>query len=129
MASEILQLAILTPPGRGAVATIGVRGPQATELVGRRFQPAAGAPLTSFPAGRVVFGRFRTLAATEELVVGLIGPQEVEVHCHGGLAAAQAVAAALVAEGCEQIDWQTWTRAFPLLPPALPLPSRERGWG
>jgi tRNA modification GTPase len=108
-------LAVLTPPGRGAVATIGVRGPRAIEIVGRRFSPAAGRLLEQFSIGRAVFGRFASGAeATEELVVGLVGPQEVEVHCHGGLAAAEAVAGALTAEGAERIDWQVWARLVEL---------------
>src|SRR5436190_11379788 len=102
-------VALLTPTGRGAVATIGVRGPEAVELVGRCFAPAAGRPLESFATGRIVFGRLALgESAAEELVVGLLGPDEVEVHCHGGVAAAQAVTAALVAAGAERIAWQQW---------------------
>jgi tRNA modification GTPase len=102
-------VAILTPLGRGAVASIGVRGPRAMEIVDRRFVSAAGGPLDAYPAGRVVFGRFRGITgAEEELVVGLVAPHEVEVHCHGGLAAAEAVASALVAEGGVRIDAADW---------------------
>ena len=103
------QLAVLTAAGRGAVATIGVRGPRTKESVGRRFAPAAGKPLSQFAAGRVVFGRFRVgEMSAEEAVVGVVSGDEVEIHCHGGLAAVEAVAAALVAEGAERIDWQSW---------------------
>jgi tRNA modification GTPase len=102
-------LAVITPAGRGAVATIGVRGPRAIEFVGRRFAPATGKPLAAFEIGRVVFGRFQVAAASaEEAVVGIVGPGEVEFHCHGGLAAVEAVAAALVTEGAERIDWRQW---------------------
>src|SRR5689334_13255749 len=79
--SDSPHAAVLTPAGRGAIATIGVRGEGAMEIVGRRFAPAAGKPLTSFGAGRVLFGRFRTAAdVAEELIVGLVGPGEVEIH-------------------------------------------------
>ncbi len=102
-------LAVLTPPGRGAVATIGVRGPQAWEIVAQRFTPAAGQPLAAYAVGRVLFGRFQLAGgATEELVVGLIAAGEVEVHSHGGLAAVEAVAEALVAEGATRIEWPAW---------------------
>jgi tRNA modification GTPase len=105
------RFAVLTPPGRGAVASIGVRGPLAWEIVARRFAPAAGKPLAAYPVGRVLFGRFRLAGgATEELVVGLVAAEEVEVHCHGGLAAVEAVAAALTAEGAERIEWPAWAR-------------------
>ncbi|MEX2174785.1 MAG: GTPase [Pirellulaceae bacterium] len=102
-------VALLTPVGRGAVATIGVRGPRAVEIVGLRFAPAAGKPLTSFPAGRIVFGKFLgSGGAAEELVVGLVAADEVEVHCHGGVAAAEMIRAALVEEGAERIDSSAW---------------------
>ncbi|MCI0358079.1 MAG: 50S ribosome-binding GTPase [Planctomycetaceae bacterium] len=108
--SDATTVAILTPPGRGAVATIGLRGPRAIEIVGRRFISAAGSPLDAFPLGRVVFGRFRGPGgAEEELVVGLIAADDVEVHCHGGIAAAEAVAAALAEEGATHIDFPAWT--------------------
>jgi len=81
------------------------------EVVGRRFAPAAGKPLESCGVGRVVFGRFRTAATVpEELVVGLVAENEVEIHCHGGPAAVEAICEALVAEDCELIDAETWAR-------------------
>src|SRR5437870_4691102 len=86
----------LTPPGRGAVASILVAGPDAIELVSRHFSPASGKSLNELAVGRVVFGSFRSLAdAAEEVVVGLHGRDHVEIHCHGGALAAAAVMKAL----------------------------------
>src|SRR5947208_169880 len=97
---------LLTPPGRGAIATIAIRGNGSIPLVARLFHPASGKPLTDFPIGRTVFGRFKIplplgeggersepgegFQISENLVIGLIAPNEVEIHCHGGKAAAQA---------------------------------------
>jgi tRNA modification GTPase len=109
MTDGTLVCAVLTPPARGAVATIGVRGSGAINAVGRRFRPASGQPLESFSGGRVVFGRFRMAGgAEEELVIGLLGPERIEVHCHGGIAAATAVASALASEGCCTITAAEW---------------------
>jgi tRNA modification GTPase len=116
--SEPTIFAVVTPPGRGAVATVAVRGLRAIEIVGRRFEAAAGRPLANFPPGRVVIGSFRDpRGAAEELVVGLIGPGEVEIHCHGGLAAVEAVAAALAAEGAQRLTPEAW--AWPAAGDAL----------
>lgn len=107
--SEPTIFAVVTPPGRGAVATVAVRGPRAIEIVGRRFAAAAGQPLASFPPGRIVFGSFQgPSGAAEELVIGQIGPEELEIHCHGGLAAVEAVAGALAAEGAQQLTPEAW---------------------
>jgi len=102
--------AVLTPVGRGAVATVGVRGPGAIEMVGRRFTAASGKPLASL-LGRAVLGTFVGGQATEELVVGVVGPTELEVHCHGGTAAVEAVVAAFAAEGCPRMSAAAWAMA------------------
>ena len=99
--------ALLTPPGRGAIATIGVRGTGAVAAVASCFRPASGQPLGSYPQGRVVFGRFQSPGgACEELVVGILSAEEVEVHCHGGMAAAEATLAALASAGCRVESWR-----------------------
>jgi tRNA modification GTPase len=103
--------AVFTPAGRGAIATVAVRGAGAIAAVSRCFQPAANRPLASFAIGRAVFGRFRTSAvATEELVVGLIAADEVEIHCHGGRAAVAAVCERLIAEGCRLVSANEWVQ-------------------
>ena len=97
----------LTPPGRGAVASILVAGNGALELVSRHFSPASGKSLSELPVGRVVFGSFRSLTdTTEEVVVGLHGKDHVEIHCHGGALAAAAVMKVLAKEGAVIVSWQ-----------------------
>jgi len=101
------QVAILTPPGRGAVATISVTGPQATARVASLFRAAAGRPFGDFPCGRIGFGHWAASgAAGEEIVVCRRAADEVEIHCHGGRRAARTVVDSLVAGGAEEISWQ-----------------------
>jgi len=101
------EVAILTPPGRGAVATISVAGPQATAQVASLFRPAAGRPLSDFPCGRIVYGRWAVSAAAgEEVVVCRRAADEVEIHCHGGRLAARTIVDSLVASGAREMSWQ-----------------------
>src|SRR4051794_9687275 len=103
--------AALTPAGRGAIATVAVRGAGAIAAVSRCFQAAANRPLASFEIGRAVFGRFQASApVAEELVVGVIAPDELEIHCHGGSAAVAAICEALAAEGCQLRSAAAWAR-------------------
>jgi tRNA modification GTPase len=44
----------------------------------------------------------------EEVVVGLWGPEEIEVHCHGGVAAVGAIVATFIERGAQEITWQEW---------------------
>lgn len=105
----MLQLAILTPAGRGAVATVAVRGPRALAIVQPHFAAASQRHLAEVPAGRIQFGRFRSTSGShEEIVAVVIGPEEIELHCHGGPAAADAIVQTLVAGGAIRIPWQQW---------------------
>ena len=104
-----LEIVRLTPAGRGAVATLLVEGPGATDAVGRRFHAAAGRSLSSYSPGRLVFGHFDFGAPSrEEVVVRVRTRQSLELHCHGGQAAVAALEAALVAEGGRTVAWQDW---------------------
>jgi tRNA modification GTPase len=129
-AEERVHFAVLTPIGRGAIATVAVRGGHAANLVSRRFTSASGKALAEFPAGRVVFGRFRTAAdCAEELVVGLAAPERVEIHCHGGPAAVAAICEALTAEGGIQVEPAEWLQheiTNPLAAEALLALSQAR---
>ncbi len=101
---------ILTPPGRGAIATILVAGPAAIDTVSRLFHPASGKRLAQQPVDRIVFGRWGSTAG-EELVVARRGDERIEIHCHGGEAAPAAIVASLIAEGCVSMPWREWLRA------------------
>jgi len=107
----------LTPPGRGAIATVVVAGAGAVDMVDRVFNAAAGRPLTAFPADRIVFGQWGSAANTaeaqpsaEELVTHVDTSGSVYVHCHGGDAAVQAVLDSMVQAGATQIAWQHWLK-------------------
>jgi tRNA modification GTPase len=102
-----LMAAVLTPRGRGAVASIRVRGTRAllsragTEL----FRAANQKALTEQPVGRIVFGRWGNEPG-EEVVLCRRGDATLEVHCQGGDAAIQRILADLVRSGCQIVSWQ-----------------------
>ena len=109
MGHSSLVTAILTPPGRGAIATVAVCGAGAIAAADRSFLAASGVPLSKAPANRIVFGRFRSTTGGEEEVVAVVtGIDRLELHCHGGPAAAEAIAAALGAAGAVRITWQSY---------------------
>jgi tRNA modification GTPase len=99
----------LTPPGRAAVAVVLVAGPEALRVVGQSFMPASGRPIDDLPFGQIVLGRWGEPDG-EELIVCPRGEDQIEVHCHGGSAAIEAIIDRLVAIGCQRISWQEWVR-------------------
>lgn len=113
----MITAAILTPPGRGAVASIAVWGESATATLDELFSPVAGGRLVDASPGRIRFGQWHGLqshGSAEDVVVCRQAANEIEIHCHGGQAAAQAIMAALIERGCRQAPWSAWlTRHAP----------------
>jgi tRNA modification GTPase len=103
-----LHVVQLTPPGRGAIATILVEGPGAVDLIETMERTRFGRPLSDFPDDRLVVGRFAEENG-EEIVIRRRGPKTVELHCHGGYAAAAMIEETLRQKGCRVIAWQEWT--------------------
>jgi tRNA modification GTPase len=99
----------LTPPGRGAVATLRVEGPGAVDAVQSQFRPRGGRILAAYPVDRIVVGRFGGERG-EEVVVRRCGDDAVEIHCHGGLAAAAMIEQSLVSVGCRRVAWRDFVR-------------------
>jgi len=104
--SRVVQL---TPPGRGAIASLLVEGPDAVDLVESGFVAAGGRPLGSYPLGQIVFGRFAVESHPgEEVVVCRRSEHSIELHCHGGQAAVGRVREMLVRRGGRVVSWQDW---------------------
>lgn len=97
----------LTPPGRAAVAVVVVAGPDALRSVGNCFVARSGRPVGDIPLGRIVLGHWGGTDG-EELVLYRRDENQIEVHCHGGTAAVEAIVNRLVKEGCRRITWQQW---------------------
>lgn len=101
---------LLTPPGRSALAVVGVRGPAALPAIAASFAPRGRRPLADRPNRAVIFGRWGGEGG-EELVVVRRADDDLEVHCHGGSAAAAAILRDLVQAGCRQVTRETWEMA------------------
>jgi tRNA modification GTPase len=102
-----LRVVRLTPPGRGAVASLLVEGTDAASLVEGLLRTSAGRTLRSYPAGRLVFAHVGP-GDGEEVVVRLRCESEVELHCHGGTAAVAMVEGLLIERGCQSVTWRQW---------------------
>ncbi len=102
-----LRVVRLTPPGRGAVATVLVEGPGAADLVESLVHTKSGRAWADFPDDRLVVGHFAEKNG-EEIVVRRRSPRAVEMHCHGGYAAAAMIEETLRHKGCQTVYWRQW---------------------
>jgi tRNA modification GTPase len=95
-----LTAALLTPDGRGAIATVRMRGDgnAIADQLHSCFSAANGGPLDEREIGRVVFGRWGR-DVPEDVVVCRIDERTVEIHCHGGSAASRRILGDLQSAG------------------------------
>ena len=102
----VCQVRLLTPPGRSAVATIEVVGQQAAGRVSAFFHRAGGSDIATAPLREIAYGTWRdvgssgpldSLPSGEGIVVARMESHRLEIHCHGGSAAAQRIIGDLIA--------------------------------
>lgn len=93
-------IAQLTPPGVGAIAVLGLRGPGAQALVEAFFKPAGAARES------VQLGRFGDELTDDVVVVRLA--THFELHCHGGRAVVAWLVNLLKEAGAVEIPWSDW---------------------
>jgi tRNA modification GTPase len=118
MEARLLTAAVWTPSGRGAIATIRVRGELAriADRIAARLQLASGRALPDVPLQQIVIGRWGMTEGSGPSAVGPEGTSEdivvcrtqsevCEIHCHGGDAAVRRILADLQELGCEVVDW------------------------
>lgn len=108
---------LLTPPGRSAVAVVGVAGPGAVSVVDRLFASRGGRPLAGRGDGEIAYGTWQP--SGEDVVVVRCAADRVEVHGHGGAAAPAAVLAGLEAAGAVRGGWEDWLEGPPCRREAL----------
>ena len=84
--------ALWTPAGRGAIATIRVSVEWSAwqPLDALPFRAADHRLLSVQPGGRIVFGRWGA-GLEEDVVVCAVDRHSLEIHCHGGQAAARRI--------------------------------------
>lgn len=97
----------LTPPGRGAIATLRVSGPGAVERIQPWVRTRSGRKLRNLPTDRPIVVRFGPEPA-EEVILRCFSPSMVEIHCHGGRAAVARIQSLLCQSGCTPVDWKRW---------------------
>jgi len=125
VAALAARAALLTPPGRGGLSVVGIGGPEATALVARLFAPRGRTPLAERPTPAIVFGTWRATVdgPGEDVVVVRRADDALEVHCHGGLAAAESVLGSLEQLGGLRQPWADWLRAGGM--PEIELEAHE----
>jgi tRNA modification GTPase len=97
---------VLSPPGRGAIASVLVVGIRGSALVSQCFHRPNGLSSEHAPLNRILVGRWGDAGNGEEVVVCRRALDRVEIHCHGGRAAVEALVSSLERHGGRRVDWR-----------------------
>lgn len=97
---------LLTPVGRGAVAVVAAAGEAAFAAIDASFVAANGRAIRKQRVDRIVFGHWSSGAHREEVIVLRGADDSVEIHCHGGVAAAERIVTSLAEAGCSVESWR-----------------------
>src|SRR5436853_3671573 len=103
----------LTPPGKSAIACLGIAGPRAWDAVRAHFRRRNDALLPEIPTTRqTLFGRFGDLTVGSDEVIIFIRQMEptpiVEIHCHGGPEVIKLIEGILAKHGVETALLDRW---------------------
>jgi tRNA modification GTPase len=113
-ANRIVQL---TPPGRGAVATLLIEGPGTVRAAEELLYFKSGKKWATQPAERPIFAHFggengEEVVVRRRSVDDRFGcpnrAESLELHCHGGFAAIRAIEIAFVERGFSPLSWKDW---------------------
>ena len=111
MPGEKEYVAILTAPGRSAIASVRLVSPHVDSLVNQFFRPWGKLPFVESEFNQIRFGIWtdpdsETETSGEEVVVCRLSDSEFEIHCHGGKMASQRILRGLTSMGVVQRNWQ-----------------------
>jgi len=109
-AADRPRCAVLTPSGRGAIATIALWGLGSSDVLNACTCKRDGSSLLELPPGRIVLARHGEPSSAEEVVVARVEIDRLEIHCHGGRAAATAIIDSLTQAGAEVVAAEQCTR-------------------
>jgi tRNA modification GTPase len=103
--NESTRFCVATPSGRGAVATIAMRGESCVEIINRVFDSKRKRPISENDFGRIIYGNWISDGEPgEDLVVCPIDSTSVDIHCHGGEVALQIISRSLVDQGAIECE-------------------------
>lgn len=102
-------IACLTPPGQAALATLGLYGPRAWEMLRKLFRRRSGDELPEAPiSGRFWLGRLGDEVA-DDVVVAVKQTEPlplVELHGHGGREVVRFLGDLFREQGAKLCDWE-----------------------
>jgi len=100
--------AVLTGPGVGAIASIGLFGEAAPSILAAIFQPTGGGGL-DVEVGRIVLGHIVDGAQTiDQVTVAREAPHQFAIHCHGNPLIVETIMEFLQRRGVELLSAPQW---------------------
>jgi tRNA modification GTPase len=109
--SSTAHVALLTPPGKSALATLGIIGPRAIAIASQLFRPLVKKMTADDDLGPF-YGHFGQ-DPTDDVVLARrpeTSPPIIEVHCHGGPALVEGLIQQVIDQGALRTTWQEFEK-------------------
>ena len=103
-----VRAAVMTGPGAGAIATIGLLGESIPAVLNAVFRPVGAGP-ADFCTGRIALGHIVDGdEIIDQVTVGCEAPREFAIHCHGNPLIVEAIMKLLQRHGVELLPARQW---------------------
>lgn len=100
-------IACLTPPGKAAIATLAVRGPQGWPITQALFRPHKGSLPDAPTVGQFWYGKLGADYADDAILA--VKPNAIELHCHGGVEIVRMIQELYQQRGARVVSWQEFS--------------------
>jgi tRNA modification GTPase len=106
--------AVTTAKGTGAIATIAIHGPDASEVLSRIFKPKSKSNISSAP-GQIILGEISDdNSLVDEVLIGCEGLDNFTVNCHGNPLIVADITKLLQKYGVETVTTEKFVAQSPL---------------
>lgn len=99
-------IALLTPPGKAGIATLGLQGQGTWSALASLFRRPRNKALPALEAGQLFFGRLGESDSLADEVVLAVTHLRAEIHCHGGREVVNLILELFQAKGFQVVSWQ-----------------------
>ena len=104
------RIALLTPPGKAAIATISLHGPDAWTMLRAAFVPRQGTLPEEPVTGHFWFGRLH-----DDVILAVKSADRFELHCHGGPEVVRLLQEQFTSQGARIVAWTDETDPLTVL--------------
>jgi len=100
------RVALISPPGEGAIGVVQLWGGDASRIIEKVFRPARRERFARRDSRHLYYGKIHRAGETVDEVIVAYIRELYEINCHGGSAAVEGVIELLTELGARRLSWR-----------------------